>query len=190
MGGSQSSRSKNRGRGHSFAERRRLELVHENMVKTTQLADDRYARDVEGQRLANLLNRARIAFGAESREYSRLRLMLIEGAPLKDLETHCNELINTKKDCGDDHELYLKKRKEALDKLEDALLKLKRANLKQKNDSLNGKESKKRKTRKKKKKKTKGGKHRHQQHINYTGKEGDYLDDLVLDAKLAFQKTS
>ena len=146
--------------------RRASALMHNNMVKITQRADDAADMDVEGQRLAGVLTKVRLAFDADSKEYNGIRKLLVEGMSVSNLDERVDALIAARQKNIDDDHKYHKERKKLLASM------------------LEGAEQ----TRKDKKKKKKKKKHRH--HKNYTGKEGDYMDDLGVEARLVFQSKS
>ena len=139
------------------------------MVKITQRADDQCDMDVEGQQLAAVLNKVRIAFDAESKEYKGIRKLLVDGMSVSNLDVRADALIEARQKYIEDDHQYHKERKKLLARLHGE-------------DEGHG-EHEKHKSKKKKKKKKK--KHEHRQHENYTGNEGDYLDDLSVDAKLS-----
>ena len=164
--------SENRKKG-----RRNSALMHNNMVKITQRADDQADADIEGQRLAAVLSKVRIAFDADSKEYNGIRKLLVEGMSVSNLDVRADALIAARQDNIDDDHKYHKERKKLLAKMKQDV-----STLGEEREEREAEEKKKKSKKSKKKKK----KHKHRQHENYTGKEGDYLDDLGIDARTAF----
>ena len=81
--------------------------MHNNMVKITQRADDAADMDVEGQRLAGVLTKVRLAFDADSKEYNGIRKLLVEGMSVSNLDERVDALIAARqKNIDDDHKYH------------------------------------------------------------------------------------
>ena len=132
------------------------------------MADDKIDQDVEGQRLAAVLTKVRLVFDADSKEYKGIKKLLVDGMSVSNLEARADAIIAARQKHIDDEHKYKKERKKLLAAIQT--------------------QGQKHEDKMKRGKKKHQQKHKHRHHINYNGKEDDYMDDITLDARTAFTR--